>query len=279
MKEFFKKYIQEILLVGGMVGLLLVGATSYVKADPMVDQVYAPSVRLDDSTGGFCSGQIVKSQRDDKTGKVGTYVLTAKHCVLDTPDGETIHITKENHDDSLKKTGETRYDAKVEGKSYKSDLALLKLVDDNTFFDKVAKVAPKDIKLTFGQTVEVVGYPVGLSMTWTEGKLGYKEEQPAFKSVSQSQLFFRATPDIVGGSSGSAMYTFNNNEYQIIGITTGGYQFGTFVNYFTPVDEINDYLDTALPKSDAEKKAAEEKSNSASDTSSVKKAETIKVYQ
>lgn len=266
-------------LVGAALGVLvLIGiGTCKVKADPLVDQVYAPSVRLN-MEDGTCSGQIIKSLRDDKTGKVGTFVLTAKHCVLDQKDGSYVSVIKDTHDDDLLKTGETRYDATVFGKAYKSDLALLKLVDENTFFDHTAKIAPKDIKLNFGQDVVVVGYPVGNSMTLTEGKLGYKEVQPAFSDISQSHVFFRATPDIVGGSSGSAMYTFNNNEYEIIGVTTGGYRIGTFVNYFTPVDEINEYLDTALPKSDAEKKAADEKAKTDTNVT-VKKSETIKVYQ
>jgi len=226
----------------------LVALTGIASADPLVDQVRTPSVRLD----AFCSGTIISSKRDDKTGKVATYVLTAKHCVKDS-EKDTIPIAKDKYN-GLDKAGKTVYDSTVFGTSYKSDLAILKLRDDQTFFDKVAKVAEKDINLQFGQAVVVEGYPVGMSMTETEGKLGYKEEQPAFSDISQSKIFYRATPDIVGGSSGSGMFTFDNGEYKLIGVVTGGYQHGTFVNYFTPVEEIRDYLATALSDDFAPKK-------------------------
>lgn len=254
---------KTLLLAGGLF-LVAVLATN-AKADPLVDQVRTPVVRLD----AFCSGTIISSKRDDKTGKVATYVLTAKHCVKDN-EKDTIPIAKDKYN-GLDKAGKTIYDATVYGTSYKSDLALLKLRDDQTFFDKVAKVADKDINLQFGQAVVVDGYPLGLSMTETEGKLGYKEEQPAFSDISQSKMFYRASPDIVGGSSGSGLFTFDNGEYKLIGVVTGGYQRATYINYFTPIDEIRDYLATALADDFAPKKEEEK--------TKVETPKTFKSYQ
>lgn len=233
---------KTLLLASGLFLFAVIATNAF--ADPLVDQVRAPSVRLD----AYCTGQIIKSTRDAKTGKVSTYILTAKHCLLGD-EKNTIPIAIDTHD-GLKKTGKRVYDATVLGTSYKSDLGLIKLKDEQTYFESVAEVAKSDINLQFGQAVIVEGYPLGLSMTETEGKLGYLEEQPAFNDISQSKTFYRATPDTTGGSSGSAMYTLDGGKYKLIGILTGGYQRGTYINYYTPIEEINAYLDVALPKED-----------------------------
>lgn len=235
------KYVEAILF-GTVVGSVILLAGAMAHADPLVDQVRAPVVRLD----AYCSGTIVQSHRDQKSGEVQTFILTAKHCVKDD-DKSMVPIAKDQYD-GLNKTGKKIADGDVYGMSYKSDLALIKLRDKQTLYDSVAIVAPADINLQYGQEVVVDGYPLGLSMTETWGKLGYKEEQPAFSDISQSKMFYRATPDIVGGSSGSGMFTLDSDgKYKLIGVVTGGYQRGTYINYFTPIEEINDYLKTALP--------------------------------
>jgi len=220
-------------------------------ADPLVDQVLTPSYQIGaPNKGGFCSGEMIKSERDAKTGKVSTYVLTAKHCVKDD-EKATYEITKDDHSSNLHQTGQKAYLADVYGTSYKSDLALLKLRDTDTYFDTVATVAKKDIKLSYGQTVEMVGYPLGRSMTWTEGKLGYVEEVEPFADVSNSKLFQRASPESAPGSSGSSLFVFNDEtkKYEIVGVLTGGPNQFFYIGLYTPVDEINDYLSTALTTS------------------------------
>jgi len=217
-------------------------------ADPLVDQVLTPSYQIGaPDKGGFCSGEMIKSDRDAKTGKVSTYILTAKHCVKDD-EKATYTIRKDDHNASLHQTGVKEYLADVYGTSYKSDLALLKLRDTDTYFDTVATVAKKDVHLSFGQTVEMVGYPLGRSMTWTEGKLGYIEEVQPFADVSNSKLFQRASPESAPGSSGSSLFAWNDTtkKYEIVGILTGGPNQFFYIGLYTPVDEINDYLDTAL---------------------------------
>lgn len=237
-------------IVAGTI-LSLIGFSAY--ADPLVDQVLTPSFQIGQpGKAGFCSGEMIKSERDAKTGKVSTYVLTAKHCVKDD-DKATYTIMKDEHNSSLHQTATKEYLADVYGTSYKSDLALLKLRDTDTYFDTVATVAKKDVKLSFGQTVELVGYPLGRSMTWTEGKLGYIEEVQPFADVSQSKLFQRASPEMAPGSSGSSMFVYNDadKKYEIVGVLTGGPTQFFYIGLFTPVDELNDYLDTALNTSTA----------------------------
>lgn len=233
------KYFYGLGALFCVVLLLLIGGISLAKADPLVDQVFNPTVQL----GSFCSGAIIHSERAQKSGLVSTIVLTAKHCIEDAD--ETIDINKARYDSHNRLVGKDVYTAEVFGTSYKSDLALLRLNDKQTLFENVGKVADKDTPLAFGQNVELIGYPLGLSMTYTTGKLGYVEKMRAFSDVSKTGEFYRATPDIAPGSSGSSMYTLVGNEYQIIGIVTGGATKYTFVNFFTPIEEINEYLDVA----------------------------------
>lgn len=250
----------------GLIGLIAIGSCN-AKADPLVDQVRAPVVRLD----AYCSGTIISSKRDDKTGKVATYVLTAKHCVKDD-DKSMVPIAKDQYD-GIKKNGKSISDGDVFGQSYKSDLALVKLRDEKDLFENVAEVASRDINLQYGQAVIVEGFPLGLGQTETEGKLGYLEQQDAFNDISQSRMFYRATPDTAPGSSGSGMFTFDNGKYKLIGVLTGGYPRASYINYYTPVTEINDYLETAL--SDVFKK----KDDKTVEKSTAPAVATVKVYQ
>lgn len=247
--------MKKYLISAGLGILILLGIGYAAKADPLVTQVFNPSVQL----GEFCSGEIIYSKRDQKSGKVSSVVLTAKHCVDDKSYSDVIPVNKHQYDSKLRHIGIKEYDANVLGKSYKSDLALLKIRDEDTVFDDVAKVA-KNPTLAFGQDVVVVGYPMGRSMTYTEGNLGFVEDTDFFSDVSNSGQFLRATPDIAPGSSGSSMFTFVDGEYKIIGVVTGGARSFSWFNYFTPVEEINEYLDVAKQTyfTEEDKKALEE---------------------
>lgn len=214
------------------------------------DQMFIPTVqvRVDSNIMGqfmgYCSGSVIASERDQKSGNVTTLVLTAKHCT-DATD-QRMQIVSYVHDKMNRETKQEVYKAKVCGRSYKSDLALIKLDDQQTFFDKVATVAAKDSVLSFGDDVDLVGYPAGLGLTWTQGKLGYVEDVKglAFEDVSQSGEFYRATPMMTGGSSGSPMFANLDGKYQVIGVLTGG-GLG-YLGFYTPVDEIQTYLKDAL---------------------------------
>jgi Trypsin-like serine proteases, typically periplasmic, contain C-terminal PDZ domain len=223
--------------LAGVVALFGLGYCGVAKADPLVDQVFGPSVQL----GDFCSGEIIHSKRDEKTDKVSTIVLSAKHCVMDDTK-KLVTINKAVYDTHNRKTGVKTYIAEVLGTSFKSDLAVLKLRDQSYLFTDVAKVAKSDTPLRFGQDVVVVGYPLGRSMTYTEGNLGFVEDN-VFSDISESKQFYRATPDIAPGSSGSSMFTLVDGEYQIIGVVTGGASQFSWFNFFTPIEEINEYLD------------------------------------
>lgn len=205
----------------------------------MENQIFGPTVRL----GEYCSGSIISSERDEVTGKVDTYVLTAKHCTKKI--GEESSIQKEFHDKRNHLTKTEVYNTTTWGQYFGADLAIVKLSDTDTFFPNVAKIAPKGYEesVQFGQDVWVVGHPFGKSMTLTEGVLGFVESDPGFGIGSK---FYRATPDIAPGSSGGALYTKDGDgDFVLIGIVTGGAGGFTFFNYFTTLEDINNYLETA----------------------------------
>lgn len=237
--------MKRFLVATAAVAMACLTSASFAADQQLVDQVFTPSVQL----GTFCSGEIISSIRDAKSGKVSTIVLTAKHCVKDEPK-QIVPVNVAVHDDTLRKTGTVTYLADVLGMSYKSDLALLRLRDKDTLFEKVATVAPKDVKLEFAQDVVVISYPLGMSQTYTKGNLGFVDDENAFADVSQSTQFLRATPDVAPGSSGSSMFTLAKNDkgvdtYMIIGVTTGTVKGFPFFNFFTPPSEIGEYLETA----------------------------------
>lgn len=250
--------MSRLILVLSVIGaaFMTIGAIGLAHAQPadlfkVQDEMLTPTVQVRVDTtimsmfSGLCSGSVIASNRDEKTGDVTTLVLTAKHCT-DATD-ERMQVVSYDHSKSNREIRQTVWKAKVCGRSWKSDLALLKLDDRQTFFDKTAKVAEKGIVLSFGDDVDLVGYPAGLGLTWTQGKLGYVEDTHglAFDDVSQSTEFYRATPMMTGGSSGSPLfYQDTDGTYKVIGVLTGGGL--QYLGFYTPTEEINAYLDTAL---------------------------------
>lgn len=235
-KEFFYA-IGFIVVIFGLLLLSKPASPAPLSELPKIgEEMFLPSVQLDKN----CSGTIIYSDRDKISGKVSTMVLTAKHCTESLNQDLEIFIYDYNKSNRLVKSN--GWTAKVWGQSYKSDLALIKLVDDNTIF-KTAKIAPRSTgeSLIFGQDVFSVSYPLGGSMTFTQGTLGRVENLP----YSSSKEFYRSTPDIAPGSSGSGLFQNVTGDYELIGTLTAGYRHFSFMNLYTPIEEIHDYLDVA----------------------------------
>lgn len=221
---------------------LFLTATSVYAGDAKLQDVLAATAQLNKN----CSATVIKSERDAKTGKVETVLITAKHCVDGAGDGEQLvefPIYKGTH-----RIGNKDFVGKVKGTSYKVDLALVKLVDEDTLFEKVSKLAPAEIDSHIGDAVITVGYPFGLSLTVTSGNFGQSEVIDFPKAGTE---YYRATPMIAGGNSGGAMYLKSDaGDYTLAGVTTAvlGGQAGGFAGFYTPSYLIHDYLKTALPE-------------------------------
>jgi S1-C subfamily serine protease len=226
------------IIASALVSLATLGVAYGGELEKKTEQMFKPVV----SVNGNCTGTLFYSERDKKSGDVETAVLTAKHCV---DAGDPAKIITFRYNDDLRKLSSTSWVAKVVNTCWQSDVAIIKLRDKDTVFDNLAEIAPKDYKPKFGQETHVVGHPLGLSLTYTTGTLGYVEE-PLFNDVSRSGQFYRSTPDTVGGSSGSALFTKIDGDYKIIGTLTGGYTRATYMNLFTPLNELHECIENGM---------------------------------
>lgn len=202
----------------------------------MADQMFSPTVQINKN----CSGSVVYSKRDDKTGKVETIILTAKHC-LDAEAEYTVNVPVYQNNVVVKHEA---FVATRRGVSYKSDLGLLVLRDTQTFFEKTAKLAPADVPLTMGEEVWTVGYPLGLALTVTQGLFGSAETLVDGKP----EQYYRATPNAAPGNSGGALYHATaSGDYELIGVTSRGAMQFFFVVFYVRAAEIEEYLKVAVP--------------------------------
>lgn len=217
---------------------LFAGASKAENLQRLRDQVLSMTAQLDEN----CSATLVSSERDEKSGEVETLFLTAKHCVRDDDRDMVIDLPIYQNSRVVKKD---RYIAIKKNTYYKGDLALVELKDKQTFFENVAKVAPKDGVPSMGAHVWTVGYPFGLQLTITEGMFGARE---TFNFPKPGTEYFRATPDVVGGNSGGAMYRINaKGDYELIGVTSAGHRTYSFLALYVPLDMIRDYLRIYAP--------------------------------
>lgn len=203
------------------------------------DQVLSVTAQLNEN----CSASLIYSDRDKVTGDVKTILLTAKHCVDGVSNKDQVVDFPVYKDNRIVK--KDRYIGRVLGSYYKADLALIDLKDKQTFFARTSKIAGDKQEIAMGDPVVTVGYPLGKSLTVTQGLFG------AFETAdypTDGVEYYRATPDIAPVNSGGALYrVLDDGDYQLIGVTTAGFQGFTFVNYYTPVTAIREYLKVALP--------------------------------
>jgi len=153
------------------------------------------------------------------------YVLTAAH-VIDHADKKSIAI---NFRDNL-----LDYDAIVIAKSKKYDIALLKIKNmtkNNVHHLKFAKTG----SLKLGQTVYVIGHPLGLKWTVTKGiisNLKRGEEKEGYRFQTDATINF--------GSSGGPVI---NRAGNVVGIALSVYQTPTNnFNFILPVKFCREFL-------------------------------------
>lgn len=204
----------------------------------MQDQMFGVAAQIN----GNCSGTLVWSDKDDETGEVTTYALTAKHCIkrrnrdqrVDLPQYQDNRIVR--HDS---------YVATVKSQHYKHDVALLEFKDRETHFAETATIAPKDAELVFGEPVYLVGYPAGMRLTMTDGRFGGYETIDWPRDGTE---FMRATPSVVGGNSGGGVFRANADNYELIAVVTGVRQGMWHIGLHTPLDAIHEFLSTSAPE-------------------------------
>lgn len=207
----------------------------------MRDQILMPTVQLNDN----CSGQIIYSKRAQETGKVSTYILTAKHC-LKGMDGKDITVSVPTYNKATSLTGEAIYYAAIEAQSYASDIALLRLLDTDAFFPRVVHLAPIAVDLYEAEPVWTAGYPQGLARTITSGLLSMGVRI----NIDGMGLreYLKATPDAAPGSSGGGLYHKSPaGDFELIGTTTGMFGGFSFLIAYTPIIEAQKFLKAQVP--------------------------------
>jgi len=221
--------------------LLFFAVFSPAKADTAFsEQMLAPSAQLN----GNCSATLIWSDRDKKSGKVASYALTAKHCVEKSPAGTQLVDIPRYQKNRI--VGYDRMAAKVKAQDYKSDLALLVLVDTDRLIENVATVAPSDIELNMGDPVWVVGYPRGMAKKVTAGIFGSIETINFPKPGTE---YFTTSSDITGGNSGGGLFARSNDgRYVLIGVSQVVMDGIWFMSYFGTLEAVHDFLDRAAPE-------------------------------
>jgi hypothetical protein len=232
------------LFITGIVFIATSVVIALASPPPELEKLQKEVLGFTAQLNGNCSATLVYSDRDKKSGDVTTLFLTAKHCVADAGDSDqVVDIPVYQNSRIVKKD---RYIAKVHGKYYKADLALVELKDRQTWFERVGQMADAKVQLFMGEPTWTVGYPLGQSLTITAGMF------TSFETVdypSPGVEYFRATPDIAPGNSGGALWHQTvTGDYELIGVTTAGYRGLPYMALYTPITDIRAYLDVALPK-------------------------------
>lgn len=237
-----KSYILDpkawLLLVFGIACILFSLGAAFAD-DKMQKQMIGFTAQLD----GGCSATLIHSKRDNPTGAVSTIFLTAKHCVDNKKSDLKIDLPVFQNNRLVKRDS---YVARVKGQWYAGDLALIELKDKQTWFQDVAEIGPEEPDIQIGDPVWTVGYPLGWSLTITNGLFGTIETQDFAKPGTE---YYRATPDIAGGNSGGGFWHVNKaGDYELIGVTTARANSDSFIGLYTRVADIRAYLKVALPE-------------------------------
>lgn len=238
---FYKLYLDPRMWVLGLIGaaFILMSLGAAFADDKMQNQMIGFTAQLD----GGCSATLIHSKRDAKSGDVLTVFLTAKHCVDGKKSDMQIALPIYQNNRLVKRDA---YVARVRGEWYNGDLALVELKDKQTWFEHVAKLGPAEPEVKIGDPVWTVGYPLGWSLTITNGLFGAIETQDFQKPGTE---YYRATPDIAGGNSGGGFWHLNKaGDYELIGVTTARARSDSFIGLYTRAEDIHAYLKVALPE-------------------------------
>jgi S1-C subfamily serine protease len=223
--------------------LMIVAGPAYaLDLTKLKTEALAPTVQLNRN----CTGEVVYSKRDEKSGDVKTLILTAKHCTTDTA-GKINEVYFPTYQKG-RVVSEALYKTDVVSQYYKHDLAMLRLKDTKTSFsDRVVKVADREIDMPIGATVVTIGYPFGLTLTANEGTFAARSSIP-FPDDAKDTEYFRASPGIAGGNSGGGLYRVTDGgDFELIGVTDLkiGQDATSVAGFYVPIDVIRDFLSFA----------------------------------
>lgn len=231
-----------------LAGVAAFGLASFGAANLMPEQNVTSMQDMVNSSvqiGKYCSGTVI--QDPDLSDGEQVTVISAHHCLdSDQGVGTILEVNVPNIVGNEYVSDKT-IKVIVTDVSEKSDLILMQVLDATEGRDlpkiDIYKGLPQ-----FGDDVVSVGYPLGGVRTMTTGILGYIESlMYVYKTScvfpSESCRYQKATPGIAPGSSGGGLFKWTDNGYELIGVLTGADMRVTFADFYTPVDEIREFLE------------------------------------
>jgi S1-C subfamily serine protease len=194
--------------------------------------------------GKYCSGTVI--QDPDMSDGEQTTILSAKHCL---EDGQTVGSVIEVNIPRVVGNvymGDIKMKVIVKDVSKKSDLILLQAMKQGEGLD-LPKVSVYNGLPQYGQDVWAVGYPAGELRTVTDGLLGLIQKiyyvgttTCVFDSISCD--YQKSTAPIYPGSSGGGLFILSDDGYELIGVLTGMDIRMSFAAFYTPLPEIQEFL-------------------------------------
>lgn len=195
-------------------------------------QVFDPSVQVKNVTSkkqnGTCSGTVIESKRVD--GKFVNKISTARHCAKGTKDKFIVDYHGND------------FPAKVFKKSVKTDAMILEI--ETPIELSAAKLAtPEELtSILLSEKVYSASFPLGTSLTYSEGFLGMAENVPNPKDFDY--LFIKTNLNIAPGSSGSCLFIENkDHDFVCIGTATAILMPFFYLGYYTPINFTQELLD------------------------------------
>lgn len=182
-------------------------------------------------------------------------LLTNYHCIakyvtfpitIETlPNGEERSVTNETwrgfRVHQFYKDAEFSYDTQIVAYDKSNDLAVLQLNAGrhwiNSLIPLEAHVLDSTEQLLRGETVYAVGNPNMQFATLHKGLLSYVNR--ILETPAGSQRLLQVDVGISPGSSGGALY---NEDWKLIGVTSGGFPM-TAIGFAVPYDIINNLFD------------------------------------
>jgi S1-C subfamily serine protease len=206
-------------------------------------ELLAPTVQLN-GTETVGSGTIIKSVRDDRTGKAETWILTAYHVVrnilADSPRAvrEGIAVTVYTEQD-----GRVEVRADLVAHEHEIDAALLRVRDDRVF-DSVAHVLPRHEfpRVRVWDEIYAIGCPLGNDPIPTKGAISSMHNM-----LSGTNYWMINAPTYYGNSGGGV---FLADSRELIGVFSKIYTHGRgtpvvipHMGLCTPIESIYRWLE------------------------------------
>lgn len=183
-------------------------------------QDFGESVVVVRSPGGLGSGFIINRQG---------YIITNFHVVQGQKHINITRFQKSNQE--LKRI--VYKNIRIVALDPFHDLAVLKLEDDLDQLSQPMVLSPDD-RVEVGEKVFVIGNPLGLERSVTEGVVSHTGRNFAGK------VFLQVDAAINPGNSGGPLF---NNRGQVIGVVNMGARFMQGLNFAIPINHVKFLLD------------------------------------